>query len=102
MRGLVCICASVVLSIAPAWAQQASTDAAGSPSPAAQDPAPATHKSLSPIGQALDGLLREASRSQALHAAQGTPGAGKNAAARASEVDTGTTDESTPIEVAVH
>ena len=103
MRRLVFICASAVLSAAPAWAQEAdSTDAPRSPSPADQHRAPTTHKSLNPIGQALDDLLREASRSQSQRAAHDTAGETKNAAAPAVEVDTRTTDESAPVEVAVH
>lgn len=103
MRGFVFMCAGVVLSIAPAWAQQAvSTDASGNQSRTTETSAPVTHKSLNPIGQALDDLLREASRSQSQRAAHDTAAEAKNAPARALDVDTRTSDESAPVEVAVH
>lgn len=103
MRRIVFICASAVLFIAPAWAQQAgSTDASHSQSQAAPQPALKTHKSQSPIGQALADLLNEAGRSQSQHAVHDTAAGANNAAARASEVDTPKTDEPAPTEIAVH
>jgi len=103
MRGLVFICASAVLSVAPAWAQQAHpTDASHSRSQAAQHPASASHKSLNPIGQALADLLNEARRPPSPQAADDAAAGANNAAARASEVETAKTGESAPVEVAVH
>jgi len=101
MRGLVFLCAGAALSIAPAWAQQAvSTDASGNRSRAAELSAPVTHKSLNPIGQALDDLLRQARPSQ--RAAHDPAAGANNATARAGEADTPPPEESAPVEVAVH
>jgi len=100
MRGIVFMCASAFLSIAPAWAQQAGSDASNAHTPAAEHPA--SHKSQSAIGQALAGLLNEASQSQAQRAAHDAAAGANNAAARASEVDTPKNDEPAPTEVAVH
>jgi hypothetical protein len=103
MRGLVFLCAGAALSIAPAWAQQAvTTDASGNRSRVAEPSAPATHKSLNPIGQALDDLLRQASRSQSQRAAHVPAAEAKNATARAGEADTPPPEASAPVEVAVH
>lgn len=102
MRRIVFICASAVLCIAPAWAQQAgSTDASHTPSPTAGHPTSAPHKSQSAIGQALAGLLNEARRSQSQRAAH-DPAAGADAAARANGVDTPKNGEPAPTEVAIH